>query len=149
MPDRKPQQRPGIGVDSSGGQVIDPTKNVLDLVSAGRDADSKLREADLRYQNHMREAETRRINELAAQKLTFDLELAKILRANQDAAATLLATQLKEVKNDLSDRTAKLEQFRWETGGKSQGVSSIVVIIGTGLSILIALGSLAAALSRH
>ena len=143
------EQRPGIGIDARGGAVIDPTKNVLDNFAALKEMLAGLRTADNKYQNDMREAETRRINELASQKLTFDLELAKILRANQDAAATLLATQLKEVKNDLSDRTAKLEQFRWESGGKSQGVSSIVVIIGTGLSILIALGSLAAALLRH
>ena len=96
----------------------------------------------MRRQDDMREAETRRINELASQKLTFDLELAKILRANQDAAATLLATQLKEVKNDLSDRTAKLEQFRWESGGKSQGISSIVLASGTAISLLIALAAL-------
>ena len=113
------------------GSPIDPTKNVLDLVNAA-----------MQRQDDMREAETRRINELAAQKLTFDLELAKILRANQDAAATLLATQLKEVKNDLSDRTSKLEQFRWETGGKSQGISSIILGIATALSLLIALAAL-------
>ena len=113
------EQRPGIGVDSLGGQVIDPTKNVLDLV-----------EASIKRQDDLRDAETRRINELAAQKLMFDLELAKVLRANQDAASTLLATQLKEVKNDLSDRTAKLEQFRWESGGKSSGVGlSIATIV--------------------
>lgn len=112
------------------GAPIDPTKNVLDLV-----------EAESKYQNGMRDAETRRVNELAAQKLMFDLELAKVLRANQDAASTLLATQLKEVKNDLSDRTSKLEQFRWETGGKSQGVSSIVLGIASAASILIALAA--------
>jgi len=143
------EQRPGVGVDAKGGAVIDPTKNVLDNFAALKEMLAELRTADNNFQNHMREAETRRINELAAQKLTFDLELAKILRANQDAAATLLATQLKEVKNDLSDRTSKLEQFRWETGGKSQGVSSIGVLIATGLSILIAIGSLAAALLRN
>ena len=143
------EQRPGIGIDYKGGAVIDPTKNVLDNFAALKEMLAELRTADNNFQNHMREAETRRINELAAQKLTFDLELAKILRANQDAAATLLATQLKEVKNDLSDRTAKLEQFRWESGGKSQGVSVIVVVIATALPILIALGSLAAALLRN
>jgi hypothetical protein len=104
--------------------VIDPTKNVLDLVNAERAHRDALREIDNKRQDELREAETRRINELAAQKQTFDLELAKVLRANQDAASTLLATQLKEVKNDLSDRTAKLEQFRWETGGKGMGLSS-------------------------
>jgi hypothetical protein len=95
------------------GPTVDPTKNVLDLVQAA-----------IKRQDDLRDAETRRVNELAAQKQTFDLELAKVLRANQDAASTLLATQLKEVKNDLSDRTAKLEQFRWETGGKGVGLSS-------------------------
>jgi len=98
--------------------AIDPTKNVLDLVQAA-----------IKRQDDLRDAETRRINELAAQKQTFDLELAKVLRANQDAASTLLATQLKEVKNDLSDRTAKLEQFRWETGGKTSGTNLVAYII--------------------
>src|SRR6185312_9446654 len=113
------EQRPGIGVDSRGGQVIDPTKNVLDLV-----------EASIKRQDDLRDAETRRINELAAQKLMFDLELAKVLRANQDAAASLLATSLKEVKTDLSDRMSKQEQFRWESGGKSSGVGlSIATIV--------------------
>lgn len=113
------EQRPGIGVDSKGSAVIDPTKNVLDLV-----------EASIKRQDDLRDAETRRVNELAAQKLMFDLELAKVLRANQDAASTLLATQLKEVKNDLSDRTAKLEQFRWESGGKTSGFGiSIATIV--------------------
>jgi hypothetical protein len=129
--------------------VIDPTKNVLDLVEAAIRRQDDLRERSDRRQDELREAETRRINELAAQKQTFDLELAKVLRANQDAASTLLATQLKEVKNDLSDRTAKLEQFRWETGGKSSGVWLLAVIIGSALSILTAFGSLAVALLRQ
>ena len=136
------EQRPGIGVDSKGGSVIDPTKNVLDNFAALKEMLAELRTADNKYQDDMRGAETRRLNELSAQKLTFDLELAKILRANQDAAATLLATQLKEVKNDLSDRTSKLEQFRWETGGKSQGISSIILAGATAVSILIALAAL-------
>jgi hypothetical protein len=105
--------------------VVDPTKNVLDLVQAAIKRQDDLRDKDDRRHNELREAETRRINELAAQKQTFDLELAKVLRANQDAASTLLATQLKEVKNDLSDRTAKLEQFRWESGGKFSGASAL------------------------
>jgi len=124
------------------GKVVDPTKNVLDLVEAAIRRQDDLREGESKFQNAMREAETRRINELAAQKQTFDLELAKVLRANQDAASTLLATQLKEVKNDLSDRTAKLEQFRWETGGKSQGLGSVALVLASVASLLIALAAL-------
>jgi hypothetical protein len=121
----------------------DPTKNVEDLVRALEATIEKLRVADAKYRDDLGAAETRRIDQLAAQKLMFDLELAKILRANQDAAANLLATQLKEVKNDLSDRMSKQEQFRWESGGKTQGVNMIgALIIGT--SIVIS-GALAAA----
>jgi hypothetical protein len=109
----------GVGVDQYGGPAIDPTENVLSLVDAESRHRDSLRAADNKYQDDMRDAETRRINELRAQKQTFDMELARVLRANQEAASTLLATQLQEVKRDLADRTSKLEQFRWETGGKS------------------------------
>jgi len=125
----------GIGVDASGGPVIDPTENVLALVDVEKKHQQDLRAADTLRQDDLRDAETRRINELATQKQTFDLELAKVLRANQDAAAMLLATSLKEVKNDLSDRTAKLEQFRWETGGKGLGLNAA---IGYLLSVVMA-----------
>lgn len=120
---------------------IDPTKNVLDLVRAESGYRDALRQSDTKFLDAMRDAETRRIDQLAAQKLMFDLELAKILRANQDAAATLLATQLKEVKNDLSDRMSKQEQFRWESGGKSQGIGAIWAAIIGAAGLLIALGT--------
>ncbi len=123
--------------------LIDPTKNVLDLVRAESGYRDALRQSDTKFFDAMRDAETRRIDQLAAQKLMFDLELAKILRANQDAAATLLATQLKEVKNDLSDRMSKQEQFRWESGGKSQGVNMIGALV-IGIAIVIS-GVIAAA----
>jgi hypothetical protein len=130
-----------MGVDAAGGPVIDPTENVFALVEAERNHRDALRDADNRFSDAMREAETRRLNELAEQKLMFDLELAKVLRANQDAASTLLATQLREVKNDLSDRTAKLEQFRWETGGKSQGAGALWGYITGAAGLLVALAA--------
>lgn len=112
------QDRPGIAVDAKGGAVIDPTKNVLDLVEAAIRRQDDLRTAEAKFQNAMRDAETRRLNELNAQKQVFDLELARVLRAGLDASTLLLATQLKEVKTDLADRTSHLEQFRWESGGR-------------------------------
>ena len=124
---------------------VDPTRNVFDLVEAAIRRQDDLREMESRYQNDMREAETRRVNELNAQKLTFDLELARVLRANQDAASTLLATQLKEVKNDLSDRTAKLEQFRWESGGRSGGIGSLAGWIVGGAGLLVSIATFVAA----
>lgn len=130
MPDRQMRRATGAGakvsgagvaVDSYGGPAIDPTENVLALVDAERHHRDELRFADIRFQDSMREAETRRLNELALQKNTFDLEMARVLRANLDAASLLLATQLKEVKTDLQMEIRGLNQFRWESGGKTSG----------------------------
>lgn len=148
------EQRPGVAVDARGGAVIDPTRNVLDLVGAAikrqddlREAETKfqsaIRDMEARFQSAMRDAETRRVNELAVQKQLFDLELARVLRANVDSAALLLSTQLKEVKTDLSDRTAKLEQFRWETGGKSAGTGEVIAYLIAAFMGLIGVGGLA------
>lgn len=204
------EARPGVAVDARGGAVIDPTKNVLDLVEAairrqddlraaeaklqetrqsaeakfneamrGRDVQrlADLRDADTRRLNELRDAETRRINELATQKQIFDLELARVIRAGLDASTLLLATQLKEVKTDASDRMAKLEQFaneqrgrasadapaysklleevrvlsasRSDLAGRSSGIEAFLGWIVAGVMLLLAIGGFAINMSRH
>jgi len=145
MPERNSEQRAGIGIDAAGNQVIDPTKNVLDLVSAGREADARLREADLRYHQGMRAADTRRIDDMAALRVYYD----NIIEGMRAESIKLLAESVKENKAEAGTRMALMEQYRWETGGKSLGMTGVVVVIATGLSILIALGGLAVALYRH
>lgn len=111
----------GVAVDTYGGPVIDPTENVLALVDAEskyqngmRDAEARRIDeaaaAETRRVNEAAAAETRRVDELAAQKSVFDLEMARVLRANVD-----------EVKNDLQIELRSLNQFRWESGGKTTG----------------------------
>jgi hypothetical protein len=128
--------------------TIDPTANVRELVEAESRHRDALREADNKYRDAMREAETKRVDQLAEMERTFNLEMAKVLRANQDAASTLLATQLKEVKTDLSDRTAKLEQFRYETSGKTSGKSDLWGWVFGGVSLIIASGTFFVLVSR-
>jgi len=53
------EPRQGIGIDALGGPVIDPTKNVLDLVDAANRRQDDLREMHNRYL----EAEFRRLEE--------------------------------------------------------------------------------------
>lgn len=125
----------GIPADSSGGPTIDPTKNVLDLVRAESRYQDSMREQESKFQNAMRDAETRRVNELASQKQVFDLELARLIRLGTEEKSTLLAMQLKEVKSDLSERTAKMEQFRWETGGKDTGRDKFIAWIVAALAV--------------
>jgi hypothetical protein len=103
---------------------IDPTKNVLDLVQAA-----------IRRQDDLRDAETRRINELAMQRRYYE-EIIEGMRAN---SLKLLAEQLREHKADSGGRTALLEQFRWETGGKGTGVNAaagwVLSLILAGISV--------------
>jgi hypothetical protein len=154
------EERSGVGVDAKGGAVIDPTENVKALNAAEahrqdglRDAEARLqnalREADAKLQSALREAETRRINELAAQKQSFDLELARVNRAALDSSALLLATQVKELKTDSSERTAKLEEFANQQRGRSSGASDIwgliYAVLGLGLGFIMAFF----ALQRH
>lgn len=120
-----PQNESGVG------NVIDPTKNVLDLVAAAiqrqddlRDAETKrqdaLREAEKQRVNAAIEAETRRIGELAAIRVYYE----SIIEGMRTNSLKLLAEQLKENKADSSERTSKLEQFRWESGGRGLGLNA-------------------------
>jgi hypothetical protein len=76
-PDDESNTRPGIGVDSRGGGVIDPTKNVEDLVKALKETLESFRTSDQRYvdsqlqwseklQNFARDAEIK-LQDLARQ----------------------------------------------------------------------------------
>lgn len=127
MPAVAQEIRPGVAVDARGNAVIDPTKNVLDLVQAA-----------IRRQDDLRDAETRRVNELATQKQGFDLEIARILRANVEEKSLLLATQLKEVKADLQVELRSLNQFRWESGGRGAGVGDAFGYIMAAIMAVIA-----------
>lgn len=112
--------------------VIDPTKNVLDTVFAQEKFQNLARE----YEAKLRDAEMRRIKELAEQKDKYDFNLATILRSNSDSANVLLATQLKEMKNDFNERMTKQEQFRFESTGKSSGASDLWGLILGALGLM-------------
>ncbi len=151
----------GIPVDAHGNQTIDPTKNVLDLVLAAvkrlddlaavqgkriedlLGASSKyqdaLREAETHRFNDLQNAETRRVDQLASQKQAFDLELARINKSSLDSSALLLASAVKELKTDFSDRTAKLEQFANEQRGRTSAGSETWALIGVLVAIAVML----------
>src|SRR5688572_6380440 len=109
---------------------IDPTKNVLDLVQALKEMLAELRTADTRYQDSMREAEAKyqtgmrvadrkRRDDLADQKRHSDERIAEMLRSQAQSDSVLLSTQLDRGMTAITDRVSKLEQFRWEMGGKT------------------------------
>jgi len=92
---------PGPGVDAHGRQVIDPTKNVLDLVAAAIRRQDDLRDAEARHLREVasmrdahakdaREAEAARIDAIRA------VDVGAVNRAAEVAAtqATTLASQV-------------------------------------------------------
>jgi hypothetical protein len=149
MPTRRGDDggKPGIGIDAFNREVIDPTKNVESLVRAESDkrdafriGDKELFDAKIESLKELAAAETRRINELRAQKSMFDAEMARVLRIN-----------VEEVKRDLQVELRSLNQFRWESGGKTAGVGNVgTVVLGlfVALSTMTAVGSLIVTLTR-
>jgi hypothetical protein len=146
---RRPQTQSGagIGVDTYGGPAIDPTENVLALVDAESRRQDGLRHANERFEAAARQAETRRLNDLETQRVRYETIIETMRGAQAFSTSTLLATQLKEVKENISERVAKLEQFRWESGGKTTargdvwgyivGAASLAVAITVVVTFLI------------
>lgn len=135
---------PGVGIDSKGDRVIDPTKNVEDLFRAGRDADNKLREADSRYidmrfdhmtrlwelaeakwevaredDGKLRDAETRRIDQLAQTRQDFQNTIRDMLAESVRTTSTLVSTQLVQIQATFDTRVSKLEAGAFTQAGKS------------------------------
>jgi hypothetical protein len=136
----EPAGSPGIGVDARGGGVIDPTKNVLDLVRAeskyqdfARDSlkelmiatVSGLREqlktlADgiVQYQDGQRDSETRRIDQLAQTRQEFQNTIRDMLAESVRTTSTLVSTQLVQIQATFDTRVSKLEAGAFTQAGK-------------------------------
>ena len=142
-----PEGRPGIAVDARGGAVIDPTKNVLDLVRAGMDnqdaqrgalkellvekvegleGDSRalLSESQERFQNGQRESETKRIDQVASTRQEFQNTIRDMLCAgNQGCVPTSTAScrrQLVQIQATFDTRASPSS----EAGARSRRPAS-------------------------
>jgi hypothetical protein len=108
---------------------IDPTKNVLDLVAAQEKLLLTLRSSDLKHISELSEAETRRIDQLRAQDARYGSIMETMRNEKIDSTAKLLASQLQEIKGDIQVELRSLNQFRWESGGKTSGTNLLAYII--------------------
>jgi hypothetical protein len=142
---------PGPGIDRHGTPVIDPTKNVLDLVAAAIERQDDLRGlesrhlrelADLRagYDQRLREAETARIDAIravdvgavnraaevsATQAQTLATQVtvsAETLRTQVTAAATAASTALSAALGPIQKDIADLRRAQYEAQGQKTQV---------------------------
>jgi hypothetical protein len=127
---------------------VDPTKNVLDLVQAQAKFQEKVdgmalsaRMAEdawiVKYFEALNVAERRRLDDLAEQKKDYDKQISETQTGQMKTTSDLVSTQLDKVTSSLSDtinkmsdnfasmlqtvdkRLSAVEQFRYETGGRS------------------------------
>ena len=131
----------GIGVDYYGGQVYDPTQNVRELVEAESKYQDAMREtvkddfksalsfirdqikliadgAD-RFQNAQRDAETKRIDQLAQNRQEFQNTIRDMLAESVRTTSTLVSTQLVQIQATFDTRVSKLEAYQFTQAGKA------------------------------
>jgi hypothetical protein len=115
---------PGPGIDARGRDVVDPTKNVLDLVQAEarrqddlRVAEAKLRDSQIQhsrevaqiradYQREIRESEADRLDAIRA----VDVQAVATSAAEQEARATALAARVESTAEALRAQVAATTQ---------------------------------------
>lgn len=106
------QRVPGPGVDASGNQVIDPTKNVLDLVRAETRRQDDLRERDafhanamaqLRadYEDKLRITETLRLDAIRAVDRDAVTRAAEVSAAQASTLAATVATSAEALRGQV------------------------------------------------
>lgn len=108
--------------------AIDPTKNVLDLVHAESKYQDAMRAAESKYQDGMRKTETYRINRENEIRQHYEERIAKMLQAEVESKSQLVSQTFAQIQGSLNDRVSKLEQFRWESGGKTSVIAALAVV---------------------
>lgn len=144
-------ERPGLGVDAQGRQVVDPTENVKALVEQEKQHGIELRKMQEVHSEAIRSADTRRADNLrecdkewadrfSAMKERYDNKIFDIQTTQVKTTSDLISAQLSKetgslsnqitaasaqtqmTMNIISGRVDKLEQQRWEVAGR-QSVS--------------------------
>jgi DNA anti-recombination protein RmuC len=135
------ERRYGLAVDAHGGAVVDPTKNVLDLVRAESKYQDAMRSATEKhlegmmsgikerfnilttgletFQNAQRVGETNRIDQLAETRQEFQNTIRDMLAESVRTTSTLVSTQLIQIQATFDTRVTKLEVYQFTQAGKS------------------------------
>jgi hypothetical protein len=156
------QERPGIGVDARGGAVIDPTKNVLDLVAAAIARQDDLRAAskelfDAKLASEEKLSELRYIHSVeVAKALSDQLNAEARLRAEYDArlrdaeSRRIDAIRLVDVNAVAEDRRRTGEQAVALATQVSQSADTVrALVASTKTSTDLSTNQITEALSRR
>lgn len=138
---------PGLAVDAGGNPVIDPTKNVLDLVAASErrlddlaaaaeklsnvkhDHARELISLNAQHASELREAETKRLDAIRAVDTAAATVLANQVSISASTLRDLVATTADAaakaaagIYNPLAERISQLERTSYEGSGRGVGM---------------------------
>lgn len=97
-PERMPGSSPGPGVDIAGTPVVDPTKNVLDLVAARGERQDDLLAAAVKRIDDLRNAETARLRELSNVRHEHVQSLAELRADYEDKLRVAEAARIDSIR---------------------------------------------------
>ncbi len=135
----------GLGVDSSGGPVIDPTANVIQLVINAVNRLDDLRKSDTKRLEDLQVSELRHISEIMKLRAEYQEKLAVAESKRIDAIravdvgavaiaserasrqADVLATQISQSTEQLIERVAALEKSSYVGSGKQAVADPMMV----------------------
>jgi hypothetical protein len=95
------ESRPGIAIDSTGGSVIDPTKNVADLVQAEKERGDDLRELYEKISQQRDDyalVEIKHVRELIELQAKYSNEVVGLRAEHQNAMAMAEANRLNSIR---------------------------------------------------
>ena len=105
---------PGVAVDARGGAVIDPTKNVLDLVRAESKYQDALRDLITAHQTEIREIEFRHYEAMRALQERFSQNTRDQETTYQNAMRDAESKRTDQLRHAESQRIDQLAQTRQE-----------------------------------
>jgi cobalamin biosynthesis Mg chelatase CobN len=106
--ERKGGINPGLGVDAQGNPVLDPTKNVLDLVEAAIQRQDDLREAESRHVRETSRAEASHVREIAALRAEYQAELRSAEIERIDAIRAVDVAAIQQSRSEAETRATAL-----------------------------------------
>ncbi len=106
--DEAPKKPTGVGVDSTGGPVIDPTANVIALVRAEARRLDALRDAAVKRNDDLREADSRRVSEVANLRAEYEERLRNAEAKRIDAIRAVDVNAVSVASQRASDQASVL-----------------------------------------
>jgi hypothetical protein len=160
-PKRRPQidgalgvPKPGLTVDAYGSEAVDPTENVLALVDAQAKFQEKYDELTAKFNAAEQAWIIKYFEGLASMKERYDKQISEtqttqlkttsdLVSATQTKMEGSLSTSINKAVenitaqfNTMNERLSRVEQFRYETGGRSSVSDPAMAQIASDLKAL-------------